>query len=448
MNRRDFIKTGLAGAALAALPRWAWADQTPPNFVLVMPDDMGWGDLAANGTNKIVKTPHLDAMAGNGVRLTRFYTASPLCSPTRAAFMSGRHPTRYDCYVPKDELPANELTIAEVLKPAGYATGHFGKWHIGDLGANSPTNPGAQGFETWFSIYNSYRVPKMNVAFHRNGKTEQTTGYCEDVIMDEALKFIRASVAAKKPFFAVVWNMAPHSPHEAPARSKKLYADRPIEEQEYWGMISAIDENMGRLRATLKELGVADNTCVLFTSDNGGTKMSARHDPFGGNKGGICEGGFRVPGIIEWPARITKPFVSGVPVTTCDILPTVLAAAGATLPKTARPLDGVNVLPVVDGQWKERPEPFVLHFDEGGRRSTTFGRDGFAVVDNRFKLLTSLDGARAELYDVVADPGETMNVAGKHKDEFAKLQAVRTKWWASVQAEPSYKKRGSGAAQE
>ena len=446
LNRRDFLRMAGTGAALAVLPRALLADLPDaggarPNFVLVMADDMGWGDLAANGSNAFVKTPHLDAMAAAGVRFSRFYAASPLCSPTRAAFLSGRYPSRYACFVPGESLPAGEVTIAESLRAAGYATGHFGKWHVGSMNAKEPDSPPGQGFQTSFSIANSYMVHKMDVRFLRQGKPEQSQGYCEDVIMGEALKFIRASVAEKRPFLAVVWNMAVHDPFESPERLRALYADRPEKERPYWGMVSAIDENIGRLRRTLRELRVADNTLVLYTSDNGAVGPSRAHMPFSGGKHNIWEGGLRVPGVVEWPARIARPFASDVPVYTCDLFPTVLAAAGVAIPLNFRPLDGMNILPVLDGRMRERPKPIVFHFDDFKRkaRKGPFGSNGFAVVDGRFKWMTDLQGAGGRLFDVLTDPAEKTDTAAERKDVAARLEAVRAKWWTEVQAEPAFR---------
>jgi arylsulfatase A-like enzyme len=444
LTRREFLgKAAIGLSAAYVLPRAAWAGPAAgnekPNLVLVMADDMGWGDLAANGSNKFVKTPELDAMAAAGLRLTRCYATSPQCVPTRMGVLSGRHPSRYGVFAAEPPgLPAEVVTSAEVLGKMGYATGHFGKWHIGAMQAGAPTSPGGQGFQTWYSIANSYMVHKMDVTFQRNGRAEKSKGYCETAIMDEALKFIRASVTGKKPFLAVIWNMAPHDPHLAPDDCRAFYAHLPEAEQHYWGMITAIDREVGRLRRELRALGVAENTLVFFSSDNGGTRYSSAHDPFQGGKGGLFEGGLRVPGIIEWPAHIPQGRLSDIPVNLMDSFPTCLAAAGAPAPEG---LDGLNLLPLIAGEWRERPAPMAFHFLDQNWQSnmvrkpdffTSIGHYGFAVVDNRWKLIASARGDAVRLFDVVEDVGEKKDLAAAKPEVVKRLQDWRTQWWTSV----------------
>jgi arylsulfatase A-like enzyme len=382
-------------------------------------------------------------MAAAGLRLTRCYATSPQCTPTRIGVMTGRHPSRYGNFAaePVHALIGDAITVAEHLAKAGYATGHFGKWHIGGMRAGDPTSPGGQGFDTWYSIPNSYMVDKMDVTFHRQGKPEKSQGYCETAIMDAALEFVRANTAKRKLFLAVIWNMAPHDPYLAPDDCRKPYAQLSEKEQHYWGMITAIDREVGRLRRELRTLGVADNTMLFFSSDNGGTRISTSHTPFKGGKGSLSEGGLRVPGIIEWPARIPKAVVSDVPVNLLDSLPTCLAAAGVPVPER---LDGLSLLPLIAGQWRERPAPMGFHFMGQGWQSnlvrkpgflSDVGQRGFAVVDNRWKLTTNLLGDKAELYDVVDDPAEKKDLAAQHPDTVKRLQEWRSNWWASVVAD-------------
>jgi arylsulfatase A-like enzyme len=433
---------------------WPWSSGTcanaapttaKTNFVLVMADDMGWGDVAANGSNKIVHTPNLDAMAAAGLRLTRCYATSPQCTPTRAGFLTGRHPSRNACYCAGgNPLPTEATTMAELLRDAGYATGHFGKWHVGGVSTKDPTGPSRQGFDSQYSIINSYMVHKMDVSFTPTAgrKAERSSGYCEDVVMDAALEFVRASVEEERPFLAVVWNLAPHSPFLATEADRRPYADLPEDEQHFWGQITNIDKNVGRLRRELRTLGVAENTLLVFTSDNGAVFRSRDHDPFQGGKNNLWEGGLRVPGLIEWPARITEPRVSDVPVNLVDLFPTVLELAGVAVPQNIGQLDGVSLVPLLDGKWKERPQPMGFHFLhqrwEGNlqRRRDEFlssvGKVGFAVIDNRYKLITNLRGEAAQLYDVVDDPAETNDLACTHPEIVSRLQNWRKRWWASV----------------
>jgi len=293
-----------------------------PNIVLVMADDQGWGDTGYNGHPEL-KTPHLDAMAAAGLRLNRFYTAHFNCSPTRASVMTGRHPHRMGTFGPGSPIRAQELTVAKVLQGAGYATGHFGKWHLngknGDrdtktppgraILANDPLSPGKLGFDEWVSADNFY---DLDPVLGRNGVAEKFKGDGSDIAMDEALKFIRKSAGAGKPFFTVVWFGNPHTPHEALPADKALYEKFSASEQNYYGELTGIDRNVGKLRAALRELKVADDTLVWYTSDNGGAAGPKSTGNLRGSKGTLWEGGLRVPGIVEWPARIPKPFASDI----------------------------------------------------------------------------------------------------------------------------------------
>ena len=268
--------------------------------------------------------------------------------------------------------------------------------------------------------------------------------------MDAALKFVKASAEKKQPFLAVIWNLAPHSPFLATEEDRRPYAHLPEKEQHYWGQITNIDKNVGRLRKALREHGIAQNTLVFFTSDNGAVDVSRQHDPFNGGKNNLWEGGVRVPGIVEWPARITKPFVSDVPVNLVDLFPTVLEAAGVKQPDDKTELDGVSLLPLFDGKWKARPRPMGFHFlhqrwqSNLERKKEEFlsgvGTVGFAVVDGDYKLITNLRGESAQLYDVVSDPGEKQDLAAMKPQIVQRMQEWRRQWWASVIEDQ--KKRG------
>lgn len=334
--------------------------------------------------------------------------------------------------------------MAELLADAGYATGHFGKWHVGGVSAKDPHGPLAQGFAEQYSIVNSYQVHKMDVSFTASGerKNHESSGYCEDVVMDEALKFVQANAEKKRPFLAVIWNLAPHTPFLAPEVDRNSYAYLSEEEQHYWGQITNIDKNVGRLRHELRKLGIAANTMLVFTSDNGAVKYSRDHDPFNGGKNNLWEGGLRVPGLIEWPNRITEPFVSHVPVNLVDLYPTVLEAAGVDVPDSSGELDGISLMPLFDRKWQSRPQPMGFHFlhqrwqSNLERKKEKFlsgvGTVGFAVIDNNYKLITNLRGESAQLYDVVNDPGEKHDLAADKPQIVARLQQWREQWWASV----------------
>jgi len=341
-----------------------------------MADDQGWGDTGYNGHPEL-KTPNLDEMARSGLRLDRFYTAHFNCSPTRASVITGRHPHRMGTFNPGSPIRAQELTVATVLRSAGYATGHFGKWHLngknGDrdtktppgraILADDPLSPGKLGFDEWLSADNFF---DLDPVLGRNGVPEKMQGDGSDIAMDESLKFIRRQVDAGKPFFVVVWFGNPHVPHEALPSDKAPYATLSDKDQNYYGELTGIDRNVGKLRAGLRALNAAENTLVWYCSDNGGAAGPKSTGNLRGSKGTLWDGGLRVPGIVEWPARIPKPFVSDMPCSTLDIYQTVLAATGARAERQIQPLDGVNLLPLFDQQMTEREKaiPFVARLNQ------------------------------------------------------------------------------------
>lgn len=337
--------------AAASIGRPATA--APPNFVLCMADDQGWGDVAYNG-HPALQTPVLDEMAATGLRFDRFYAAHPVCSPTRGSVMTGRNPNRYACFSWGYTLRPEEITIAEALKSVGYATGHFGKWHIGSCQANDAVSPGRSGFDRWVSSPNFY---ENNPLFSKNGRVIETQGESSEVTVRHALEFIREQAAANQPFLAVIWFGNPHTPHQAVDELKALYPGHTRAEQNYYGEITGIDRAMGRLRQGLREAGIADDTLLWYTSDNG---PQARSPGSSGGlrdaKGSVWEGGLRVPTIIEWPAKVTSPRSSEVPAVTSDIFPTLTALAGVKLPHQPL-LDGVDLTPLIEGKMTSRAQP-------------------------------------------------------------------------------------------
>ena len=377
----------LAVPSLAPLRAAEAAPAIKTNIVLCMTDDQGWGDTSYNGLKKI-KTPNLDAMAASGLCFDRFYAQHPSCSPTRASVMTGRHPFRMNCLWPGMTLRAGEITIAQAVKHAGYTTGHFGKWHLsggkpgsGKVIENSnPLAPVNVGFDESFSVSNYF---EPDWTFGHNGVPEKTTGDGSDVIVDRALKFIGKAVEDKKPFLAVIWYGSPHVPLQPTPEDLKAAGGFP-----YYGEIVGVDRSMGTLRAGLRKLGIADNTVVWFCSDNGAWMDESKEpDAFGSNsilrgkKGELWEGGIRVPGIIEWPARIKKPSKTEVIACTSDIYPTVMDILKLDVPDQVLPLDGISIVPLIDGKMKQRPRPIGFwHPGEGME-------DGPAAwLDNQYKL--------------------------------------------------------------
>lgn len=434
------ISLAAAGPCLAA------ETSKRPNIVLVMADDQGWGDTSYNGHPEL-KTPNLDAMAASGLRLNRFYTAHFNCSPTRASVMTGRHPNRMGTFGPGAPIRAQELTVARVLQTAGYATGHFGKWHLngknGDKNtkaipgrailADDPLSPGKMGFDEWVSADNFF---DLDPVLGRNGVPEKFQGDGSDIATDEALKFIRKQTGANKPFFVVVWFGNPHTPHEALAADKAAYSSLSEKEQNYYGEITGIDRNVGKLRAALRELKVADDTLVWYNSDNGGDAGPKSTGNLRGSKGTLWEGGVRVPGIVEWPARMAKPFASEVPCSTLDIYPTVLAATGAVAQKQIEPLDGINLLPLFDHKTESRAKAIPFTTRSGGHAT---------LLDWPYKLHTNPSGGRGKkkgggealpsvlLYDVSKDPKETTDLAAQQPERVAKMTAELKAWQGSVE---------------
>ncbi len=441
--------------SLAAPPSTAGAR---PNIILMMADDMGWGDPGFNG-NTIIKTPQLDAMAKAGLRFERFYSGAPVCSPTRGSCLTGRHPYRYGIWSANEgHLRKPEVTLAEVLGARGYATGHFGKWHLGTLdpvrtikgatrnAARNYATPGMNGFDEWFSTESSVRTwdpnrdnadptkPNTLNPYYHNGKieTENLEGCDSRVLMDRAIPFIRRAAAAQTPFFAVIWFHAPHGPVVAGPEFRRMYADRDEGEQHFYGSITALDVQVGRVREELRALGVADNTLLWFASDNGpegdtGDEGTYRGSagPFRGRKRSLWEGGIHVPGLLEWPARIKPGSTTAVACSTLDYFPTILDVLGFRADGRPEPIDGISLVPLFEGRMRERPVPIPFETLGGAGTRVSRGSPRVALVDNRYKLLTDFDasGAGDLLFDLIADRGETTNIAVQHADVVREMKA-------------------------
>ncbi|MBN1670422.1 MAG: sulfatase-like hydrolase/transferase [Kiritimatiellae bacterium] len=370
VSRRRFLKTAGAGICLASaggLRALAAAAAAKPNIILCMADDQGWGDVGYNG-HPILKTPNLDAMAQASLRFDRFYAAAPVCSPTRGSVMTGRHPNRFGCFRWGYTLRPQEMTVAEALKTAGYVTGHFGKWHLGSVRKGSPVNPGASGFDEWCSAPNFF---DNNPILSREGVAVQTRGESSIVTVDAALEFVRKHAKGPAPFLAVVWFGSPHSPHKASEEDAELYAGQDDAHRNFYGEVNGIDRAVGKLREALRALGIHENTILWYCSDNGGLPKVGST---GGRaqKGAIYEGGLRVPGLLEWPARLGGPGTTQVPCNTSDIYPTLLEIANVQMPNQP-PLDGVSLVPLLDGTMTQRPHPMGFWQYPGRGISTPSG---------------------------------------------------------------------------
>lgn len=434
---RTILWTTLASAAFAIVFPCR-ADESAagrPNIVLCMTDDQGWGDVSYNGLKKI-RTPSLDAMAASGLRFDRFY-AQQSCSPTRASVMTGRHPNRTGVFWPGMPLHRQEVTLAQAAKLAGYTTGHFGKWHLNGVAGpgkvmpdSDPFSPRNFGFDESFSVSNYFET---DWTFGRNGVPEKAKGDGSDVIVAEALKFIQANAKQNKPFLTVIWFGSPHAPH------KPLPADlEAAGGSAYFGEMVGVDRAMGTLRAGLRKLGIADNTLVWFNSDNGGWIDPKKPDANGvsgglrGRKGDMWEGGIRVPGVIEWPARIKKPAVCDMPCGVIDIYPTLVELMQAKVPNQVQPIDGISLVPVIDGKMRQRPRPMGFwQYNDSQGPAMTVDCGPSAWMDNRYKLHKLAKG-QYELYDIVDDFAETTNIAEKHPDVVARMKVELGDWLQSV----------------
>lgn len=396
-----------------------------PNIVLVMADDQGWGQVGYNGHPKL-KTPHLDAMAAAGIRFNRFYAAGPVCSPTRASVLTGRTHNRTGVPSHGHNLCLQEKTLPQALKKAGYATGHFGKWHLNGIRgpgvpilADDANHPGKYGFEEWLSVTNFF---DLNPLMSRNGKFEEFKGDSSDIIVAEALKFIERKKVAEVPFLAVIWYGSPHNPMRALKKDVQAPGGNL---GHHLGELVAIDRSVGALRKGLRDLGIEKNTLVWYCSDNGGLTV----DPHAcgnlkGHKGSLFEGGIRVPGIIEWPGRI-KPAVTDVPASTMDIMPTIVDLLDLPEDSQLAVRDGESLMPLLEGQvlTRQRPIPF---------RS----KNAAALIDGDYKLLgTSVRRKGAwKLYDLKHDPGEKHDLSQKLPERFRKMKSQAEAVIASIQA--------------
>lgn len=434
-----------------------------PNMIFVMTDDQGYGDVGFMG-HPHLRTPVLDQMAHQGLQMHRFYAAAPRCSPTRASVLTGRHPNRSGVFSFGHALRPQEHSIATALREAGYRTGLFGKWHLGSVRAGQPTSPDGHGFEVWSAAPNFYVNDPW---FSRNGQPVQVQGEGSAVTVAEAMPFIREAVQQGRPFFAVIWFGAPHTPHEATEELQALYPDLPRRLRNYYGEITGVDQAVGTLRQELRRLGIAENTLLIFTSDNGGQPGDgAEHLGLRGAKSEVWEGGIRVPAVVEWPGRI-GPGITHVPASTVDLYPTFLEIAGVCMPHE-RPMDGISLVPLFEGRMQKRPQPlgFWEYMARRGQRmrsdqilqqlfqqQQTGGevrinegqllgpelayeeaddRPGHSVwMDNEWKLHRRPNG-RFLLFNLRHDQGEQHNVIEQHPDIADRMKRELNEWEESV----------------
>ena len=405
-----------------------------PNIVLVLTDDQGYGDLAVHG-NTVVKTPNVDALVGESVSFTDYHVA-PTCSPTRAAFLTGHWTNRTGVWHTingRSMLRANEVTLGAMLQSAGYETGMFGKWHLGD---NYPYRPEDRGFgevyrhggggvgqtpDVWDNAY-------FDGSYYHNGKIVPAKGFCTDVFFDQANQFIRRNAEAKKPFLAYICTNAPHGPLHCPQKYIDLYKDQPENIAAFFGMITNIDDNVGKTRALLKELGVEEDTVFIFTTDNGtASGETVFNAGMRGKKGSAYEGGHRVPFIVHWPKGGMKEKRSIATLThAVDVVPTLLDFAEVAKPDSVT-FDGRSLKPLFQGEaWEAR----MLVTDSQRVRDPIKWKDS-AVMSEKFRLING-----KELYQINQDPGQEKDCAVEFPEEVEKMRAFYEAWWAEL--EPSF----------
>ncbi len=404
------------------------ASAETPHIIFVMADDMGWGQTSYR-SHPVLKTPNLDAMAANGLRFERFYAGGPVCSPTRASVLTGRSHDRTGVLNHGYGLRLQEKTIAQALKHAGYVTGHFGKWHLnGHRGPGAPIfnddprSPGKFGFDEWVSVSNFFDI---NPLMSRSGTFEEFPGDSSDIAVAEAVKFLGKHQASGKPMFAVIWYGTPHSPFKALDADKAAFAKLNEASAKHYGELVAMDRSIGTLRKSLRELGIADNTLLVFCSDNGGLPNIEPETVGGlrGFKGSVFEGGLRVPGIIEWPAVI-KARVTNYPACVMDLFPTVADIVG--LPETAmtKPIDGLSLKPLFSNEQGARSSPIGFRYQT--KR---------ALVEDRYKLLTNnLASGKFELYDLTTDAKESRDLSGELPEILARMTKQLVDWNAGMDA--------------
>ncbi|NLY01475.1 MAG: sulfatase-like hydrolase/transferase [Rhodopirellula sp.] len=456
-----FPKNLLAGnlfalvAAILLFPSRADADSKRPNLLLLLADDMGYADASCFG-GTAVPTPNLDALAASGIRMTQFYAASAVCTPTRASVLTGRYPLRFDIrqHFSDDEshLPRGVVTLPSLLQQAGYVTAHVGKWHLGGLHEAHFANrsqaipgPHEQGFDHYLCQIEEQPLRGIlgkNRRLYRDGGTclvrddrklppsdPCSTRHLTDINGDEAVRMIEEFHRQGRPFFINVWWLVPHMPYEPapePYWSQTAAAGISDDQHRFRSMVAHMDAKIGRILQTLQRLGIRQDTLILFTSDNGGA-YEADVGRFKGGKTDLHEGGIRVPMIASWPARIPAGTASDLVGHTNDLLPTFCAAAGVAVPPAAH-VDGINLLPLLtDGDELADRGPLFWQIDlyRSIQRHTPKPKPYAteAVRHGRWKLL-SFQGDPVELFDIETDCEESNNLLDSHSEVAAGLRAA------------------------
>ena len=456
-TRREFLQTVATAAAATtatAMTAGGAEKRRRPNVLLMMTDDQGFGDLACHG-NEVVRTPNLDRLYAESTRLSQFYVC-PVCAPTRACLMTGRYNYRtgaIDTWVGRAMMHSEEVTVAEMLAKAGYRTGIFGKWHLGD---NYPLRTIDQGFHESL-VHNGGGIgqpsdPPNNDYFdpilQHNGKAVKAKGYCTDIFADAAIRFIEAN--RDRPWFVYLPTNAPHGPLTVAEKYYKPYLAKGVNEAvaRVYGMVENIDENVGKLLRRLKDLKLEGNTIVIFLTDNGPAMgKSARYNAnLRGGKGSVYEGGIRVPCFLRWPGKLTAGRDVPTIAAHIDLTPTLLDACGAEKDPELR-LDGISLMPLLLDEkidWPDRTLFFQWH-----RGDVPELYRACAARNHQYKMVSALrkpkgkKGAATakpavELYDLLADPGEKRNIAAEKPAVLAKLRKQYEAWFKDVGSTRGY----------
>jgi arylsulfatase A-like enzyme len=410
-----------------------------PNVLIIVADDLGYNDVAFQGSKEI-PTPNLDKLAAQSVRCTNGYVSHPFCSPTRAGLLTGRYQHRFGhennpVWLPEDTkqgLPLDQITLPQVLKQNGYTTGHVGKWH---LGAHPQFHPQKRGFDENFTALGGGHIyfagaqggPEYKVQLDRNGVGEDQHGYLTDQFGDEAAAFVKRHTDGKPWFLYFAFN-APHTPLQAPPQWLEKFASiKDVNRRTYAAMVAALDENVGKVLTQLEATKQRDNTLITFISDNGGPHLAKKgnnmtdftdNSPLRGCKGEVYDGGIRVPFLVSWPAKL-KPGTYAQPVISLDFFTTAITLAGGSVPAD-RKIDGVNLIPYLTGENAAAPHDF-LFWRSGGPGGNYAARMG----DWKY---VRLGKSAPELYNLKDDIGESKNLASDKPEVLAKLDAAVAAW--------------------
>ncbi len=435
MQKRRFIQLAAVACSIAATAFSAEAEK--PNVVIVITDDQGYGDLGCTG-NPIIKTPHIDQLASESSGLSDYHVA-PTCSPTRCSLLTGHWTNRtgvWHTIMGRSMLRENEVTVGQMFSDAGYETGMFGKWHLGD---NYPYRPEDRGFtevyrhggggigqtpDVWDNAY-------FDGSYFHNGEIVPAKGFCTDVFFKQANAFISKCAKQERPFVAYISTNAPHKPLHCPPKYLRMYERQSDSIAAFYGMITNIDDNVGTTRRMIKELGIADNTIFIFTTDNG-TASGAKVYNAGmrAGKGSPYEGGHRVPFFVHWPAGgLTKQHDVNELTHAVDVVPTLLAMTGVKKPEGVT-FDGVSIAdlldPTKDVDW---PKRFVISDSQRVRDPIKWRSS--SVMSRKYRLVN-----RKELYDIASDPGQKSNIAEQHPEVVAEMREFYDGWWAEL--EPTF----------